>query len=162
MSIIYDALKKTQNSRKSLNNSTEGGAAVRRFRLRVDTQVVRVGIAIATLAIIIAAGLSYKQTQNQLAAAKAKVKAEALAEARMRKAMAANVADKNRLPKKPSILSHLVINGIFVSPEYRTALINDQYIAVGDEIEGLKVVEIKIDKVKFFDGKRTWTLKRSV
>ena len=46
---------------------------------------------------------------------------------------------------------NLSLHGIFMSDKFKTALINNQYVKVGDSIEGKKVMTINEDNVTLSD-----------
>lgn len=56
-------------------------------------------------------------------------------------------------PIKPVVINTkpLALNGVFVSHDYKTAIINNRYVLIGDMIEGRKVLDIALDGVRLLD-----------
>ncbi|OGX43894.1 MAG: hypothetical protein A3G38_03065 [Omnitrophica WOR_2 bacterium RIFCSPLOWO2_12_FULL_51_8] len=145
MSIIYDALKKVECS----------AAAETKPRLKAKISKPRkIGLAAAYL---LAAGLGVMlgnfifsvlispSTPARDAPAKQAMQEPPKAAAPL---APAGLALEQAPPAKVSGAPNLVLNGIFFSRDEGYALINNQIVKEGDEVDGATVKEINIDEVE--------------
>lgn len=55
--------------------------------------------------------------------------------------------------------SHLILNGTMLEGRHRVAVINDQIYQIGDSVENKKITGISIDQVTLQDGKNVFELR---
>jgi hypothetical protein len=136
VSIIYDALNKTQEIRSRLAVPKIKKKAIAYYRLGFY-----VGLELIFILLLIVTLLGYPRYKNYSAAKKP-----------------VTIAVKPRAvrpihPKKPYIL-----NGIFLSDTDSIAIINNVHYHLGDQVEGMNIIEIKEDLVKLKDKSHTIVL----
>ncbi|MEK6564614.1 MAG: hypothetical protein AABZ65_06270 [Candidatus Omnitrophota bacterium] len=173
MSIIYEALKKTQNSSKSMpagiipdTSQKQGLKKAGKFPY------------MPVLGIIISLGLVFFISVRPRLGKSQKI-AESLIIRQPENSLTRSVrlsplqSEKDQIPSPPfssqDVLGEVkkpqrrqpdfVVNGIVISPEGNIALVNDQIIKAGDTIEGAKVERIEDSSVVLFDGDREIILK---
>ena len=141
MSIIYDALQKIQQSREKKRDGSPF--------LNQLTQIswIDMGLSICIGALMLA--LAFVTFPSL------KMYAESLL------GKSATVV----IPSGPPIFNATEyknknsLNGIFVSPTEKTALINNQFFKIGDHVDGMKIVSIENDGVTLRNNEATLVLR---
>ncbi len=145
MSIIYDALQKTQRSRK-------------KTVLKNRPDIFDIGLLTVIFVLIFICLFAYFRPAkgNKI---KTAVPTHPLATPEVSKNA---VVGKSALPQIKNQISHhddsFVFNGVYISAQNKIALINQQEYHVGDVVNGLKIIEINANSVKLQDDKRTLIL----
>lgn len=124
MSIIYNALKKTQENLQAQQNIPPS-----KFKTRLPWIDILIVLFIVFL-LIKAGGFYYPKMKSLLSSS----------------TINANQT-KNTVPPKENQVK-LILNGVFISEQEKVALINNQPMHIGDTVQGLKVIAIEPDKVK--------------
>ncbi len=159
MSIIYEALKKTD-----VQNSKFSEQAVSAKSIKQPLTFVMAAIGIAG-AIVIAGYLDKFAVIKSNKPAKQLVKVQALPAPVMPVASLAPEAAVNKLPaakaveSKPSLPDNLVLSGILVSEDENLALIDDKILRIGDTVDGATIVDILPDRVEISYQNQKFTLK---
>ena len=138
MSIIYDALQKTQ---KKLENKTDVQAEsvpkknVRQRLIRIEIKSFLMAAFISILFFIIFIR-SITYTPHHATPK-----------------MSVTSAKKIAVSRNP-----LVLNGVFLSTQEKMAFINHQAFHLGDTVEGMRLVKIDLEKVTLKKGAETFEL----
>ena len=158
MSIINEALKKTQTKLESTKTilrpntpkplKKEGQSEEKNVWLWIAIGVISAGfISCATVFIMLISANNRPLTNVVVSATGSKVQ----------KPIVTMATTKQSLPKKKPV-NGLVLNGIITTGQDHTALINDSIYKVGDDIDGMKIMQITTDKVEVSDKGKTFTL----
>ncbi len=146
MSIIYEALQKTQ-----VEDETQNTLSSQYEMTRDDWIDVGISLVIAfLLAIIIVA--HYPQFNNKsrsIAITKKNSAAAPMLETPDETIKPATPLKMTTVPFDEAAykLNH-TLNGVFVSEEEKIAMVNNRFFNIGDSIDGMKVVSIEADKIK--------------
>ncbi len=144
MSIIYDALQKTQRNRSmSMSRDSYQDPAAHRMRW-VDKGLLAAVILLSGF-VIYAYGPPVIKHFKQPAAAKPVVAAE--------------VAAPSAQLVTEAAPANLVLNGVLMSDQNQTAVINNQFYHLGDVVGGMRIVAIELNNVKLQDGNKITMLK---
>jgi len=146
MSIIYEALKKTQESPEGVNQQ----AALPKGKHLPSPKAPPLKKQLFLSAAGVALGISFTWViMNKPFVPAAPVLIEKTGQP-----SPLNPPRNNKTPgKNPDIsassrgLPHLILNGIVLSEDGSIAMINNQICKAGDEIEGAKIVEITASRV---------------
>ncbi len=150
MSIIYDALKKSQKARAT--QSTRIRKQLRMPRLpritvmKVDRKNLIMVLLILTSLFIMAMMLTMQEPPgaNRLFAQQQFVKKRVLAKAKL----------------TPS--PRLMLEGVFLSDNEQLAMINHHTYHVGDKVNDMQVVNIALDEVTLQDKKHSVVLRNTI
>jgi type II secretory pathway component PulC len=155
MSIINDALKKTEQSINTDNVDPEVEAILRKKRIKNKIKVILLYLLAIGVGIYIGnfffGFLGKSKSLSRIATkplptAQRQFKAaggEQTTVAKVKETLLDNVPLLRKESKQP-----LVLNGVFFSQDEACALINNRVVKVGDEIEGATVRNIDADKVE--------------
>jgi hypothetical protein len=154
VSIIYDALQKTQRNRANNRDSLN----IKRREAWIDLSIV--GIIAVLLIMVTAAYLPrvikhFKSSAHpvvQAAAATVVTDADKVISVTPEQEFTA-VAGKN---------GNLVLNGVLLSTDDKLAMINNRSFHQGDIIDGMRIIDIELNKVKLQDGERILVLRSAV
>lgn len=150
MSIIYDALQKTQQKRESRYGRNSFILERRSFSVRQFNTV---------LLLLILCLMSYLTYQSFHILPKRQsqpitVQAKSIVNPIVKPTVAPVVAEQSppplpqAIPSSPSVSGQtLVLNGVYVSDQEKLALINNKTFHLGDVVDGLKIVEIEFNRV---------------
>ncbi len=131
MSIIYEALKKTQEQREPIR---EMAAPVKKISAkRTKTRIFFYGMMIAL--IFLANYPAFKKNHHPV---------KTIAKLTPPTAPVTPPA----VTSPPVIQQPIVLNGIFISNQKQTALIDNQFYTLGDTIQGMKIISIETKSVK--------------
>lgn len=174
MSIIYEALKKTQNSSKSMPPAGIIPNIIQKQGLK---KTVKFTYAPA-LGIVIGLGLVFFISVSPRLGKSQKISESAIVRqpenSLSQSGLSPLQSEKDQISPPPSFPSQdvsgeekkpqrrqpdFVVNGIVISVEGNIALINNQIIKAGDTIEGAKVERIEDSFVVLSDGDREIILK---
>jgi hypothetical protein len=156
MSIIYDTLKKTQDSIQQGANADSGGQLnPSKLKLGSNLKVLAVYLLTVCLGIIIAKFL-FDYLKGPVNKPKKSTRVVAIKEKQSPKPFPASVSTTRKESKEP-----LILNGIFFSQEEPYALINNQIVKESETIEGATVKRIKVDEVELERQGSILTLKKS-
>lgn len=171
MSIIYEALKKTQNSPKNIT----AGIAPYISQKQNPKKSGKIPYALASV-IVIGFGLIFLVLERPEEKGKTSVIRKSKIKNRLSPRLSWLYRDPDISGRKGLVLSSsfsplssdgspkeeknprkfqpdFVVNGIVISPDGNIALINDQIIRAGDIIEGVRVERIEDSRVVvFYDG----------
>ena len=150
MSIIYEALRKTQRNREFRKLPVRERMAVRNLD-SLDKGL----IALIFFLLLIVMYLYVPHLFRHHAVQEAVVKPATVASA-----PAPIVAQVE--PEVAALLpvaSNLVLNGVLLSDTEKLALINNKTYHVGDNVEGMRVLAIDFDSVKLNNGGKLLTLR---
>lgn len=136
MSIIYDALQKTQANRDAIISG-----APKKSRKRLKIILISLILSVFTISLI-----SYFST---IAPSKKKL---------VKKIPKPPVVVKHVVPPLPQ----LTLNGFFLSDDESIAMINNRIMHVGDTIENMKVMSISENGVELGDSERHMVLKEII
>lgn len=162
MSIIYEALKKTQNSSKNITADITSNAGQEQNPRKAG----KIPYVVPALAIVIGLGFiffiilgKYQEIGKVPVVRKPEIKESinrALSFDKYKNSPPIPSSSFSSLPsqgapreeKNPQRLQpDFIVNGIVISPDGNIALINDQIIRAGDTIEGAKVERIEDSRV---------------
>jgi hypothetical protein len=150
MSIIYEALQKTQKKRRAIMEAPRVAVVTKKPKLktRVSNKIalidVMIGFTIIVLILFISLSLTNKYRKNhQFKIARAAI----LKDQSNIKSMAANFKLNHKL------------NGVFISDKNSFALINNKSFHLGDMIDGMKIVDLNINYVKLENTQQQVILK---
>ena len=156
MSIIYDALKKTQDSIQQGSNANSGGQLKpSKLKPGFNLKVLAVYLLTACLGIIIAKFL-FDYLKGPVNKPKKSTSVVLKKEKIQPKPSPTSVSTPRKESKEP-----LILNGIFFSQEEPYALINNQIVKESETIEGATVKRIKVDEVELEKEGSIITLKKS-
>jgi hypothetical protein len=153
VSIIYEALQKTQN-----NRSIEPKAKLKNsFRHVKWFDMGMLMIIILLFTIVLYAYFPY--LKKAFTHTQAKPNLAKTVPAMTKK----NVASKTT----PTLFAtgksgNIILNGVFLSDQDNFAMINNQALHVGDIIEGMTITKIEFDKVQLHDEKMNLILRSAV
>lgn len=140
MSIIYEALQKTQRNRQNKLNS-DNIVNVENVTRRVDLfDLILIGIIITLLSAVVYLYHSHFSTKSQTKSTIPSV---------------ANVipTETPAIQETQAIATpQLTLNGVLVSDADKIALINNQPLHAGDTISGMKIVSIELNEVVLQQG----------
>jgi hypothetical protein len=157
VSIIYEALKKTQLNRETKRNVSRPRRRTMPFMQ--DWEWIDVGlaaligillIACVSLYVVHFAHRSSHSGNNHSAATSSRSTSTT---ASMIEQTASTSSDDAPDEKD------LVLNGVLLSDEEKLALINNKTFHVGDMVEGMRIVSIDFNSVKLANGKQLMTLR---
>jgi hypothetical protein len=173
VSIIYEALKKTQLNREVKRNPVR---KVNRnhFKMRMRINIRDfdwpdvalagvIGVLLVTSVSVYSIHFAHKFSHHTLVASNTHHTAAPVAKAGLHQpvANAAQVA----LPPETVITgtdnTDLVLNGVLLSDEEKLALINNKTFHVGDMVGGMRIVSIDFNSVKLASGGQLMTLRTS-
>lgn len=158
MSIIYEALKKTQNSSKNIT----ADIALNAGQKQNPKKAGKIPYALASVIIIGLGFIFYVFLKKPQELDKASTVRKSEIQESVSQAPSFADEPKNSPPNPSSSFSSLpsqsapkeekklpdfVLNGIVISPDGNIALINDQIIRAGDNIEGARVERIEDSRV---------------
>jgi hypothetical protein len=150
VSIIYEALRKTQRNREFRKLPTR-----ERFAARNLDSLDKGLIALIFFLVLIVVYLYLPHLFKHHAAQEALIKpAAVVAAATPVVAQAEPVAIV-----APVVTSNLVLNGVLLSDTEKLALINNKTYHVGDNVEGMRLLAIDFDSVKLNNGGKLLTLR---
>lgn len=124
MSIIYEALKKTQDNRQTLQKPIKEVVIPRSNRMKIILLIMFAGLVTAFFAYQHFTGTDM-QSQYKHVMAKKKI------------SVALNTQE------------NIKVNGTFFANKIKMAMINHQMYHVGDTINDMKIIGIETDNVKF-------------
>ena len=130
MSIIYDALQKTQKNRENKQSHSIGMSPKRSQWLDVI-----LGVVIVSLLVFVVVGYYPRWSAKKAVVIQPKSVVAAIQPV---------VKRSVEIPYK----GNLVLNGVFISDQEKLALINNQSLHVGDTVEGMKIVSVSQSSVK--------------
>ena len=130
MSIIYEALKKTQENRQTSQSVAKQEVDIPRSKWTNVTLLLMFGI-------VISAFFAYEKFGGSIEAEQK------------------FISSKKLVANQPK---NLQINGTFFSDQIKMAMINHQLYHVGDTVDDMKIIGIETDKVKFHNEEGDITL----
>jgi hypothetical protein len=155
VSIIYEALRKTQRNREVRNMPTRERIAVRNLDW-LDKALVVFIITLFVFILILYWPHFTKQRPEQQAAVATPVTVQAGMAAPVQTVIPA----KEAASVAPASTNNLLLNGVLVSDNEKLALINKKMYHIGDNVDGLKILSIDINTVQLQDEQgRTVTLR---
>lgn len=148
MSIIYDALKKSQQARKDMQGKKPASksAAIKRRPGKLRQNVVIGLLALTCLFTIFMAATMPDNPYNLLKLSKAKPANATLVQS----------------VKKVAIIPDMELNGVFLSSKEKMAMIDNQPYHVGDKLHGLTIDSISLDHVTLKNATRTIKLRNAM
>ena len=168
MSIIYDALKKVERSKKN----SPGPKAPEEDKSKVKSYLVYVLIGL--VGFVLAGAIFRFATMSLRGKELAPIKVPAVASPKPRpekkavsenKEVPAASTESGRQGPAPSAgeqvtapARRMTLNGVFFSEDEGYALIDNKVVKVGDAIEGAQVIKIDIDGVELEAGGETFRL----
>lgn len=156
MSIIYDALKKTEKIiHFDLKPATEIKPEKPRSRIKIIALymlMVMSGLAIGNMVF----GLLNEPAKKIVKNAPAPVAVLQPKEKLVAKNKTENLPDAKSQPKTP-----FVLNGIFFSQGQGYALVNNQIVRIGDNVDGAIVTRITVNEVELNSEGKSIKLTRS-
>jgi hypothetical protein len=141
VSIIYDALQKTQRNRSMSRDHYQDHAT---HRMRWVDKGLLAAVVLLSGFVIYAYGPVVIKHFKQSASAKPAA------------AVAAPQAAQSVMEAAPT---DLVLNGVLMSDQNQTAVINNQFYHMGDLVGGMRVVAIELNNVRLQDGNKIVMLK---
>lgn len=132
MSIIYDALQKTQKNREVVSATIDASSKDqpdRRLKLALAFLLPLVAVLVLALIYFIYKSQSHPVSPAKMVATKINP---------------LPVRVQKPLPNK----ANFVLNGTFISDQSKIAMINDQMFKIGDHVDGMEIVDIQYGKVK--------------
>lgn len=156
MSIIYDALQKTQRNREYLkfqNDLTEKKSYRRLFK----TLIVVIFILLGSLGAAVGAYTYFKQVKVPLKSQPHVTQPAQAAEPRSLESehLWVTMAPQNTGPRVEAAIqekSRLTLNGVLITGLDKIALINNQSFRMGDIVDGMKIIGIEFNRVKLQNG----------
>jgi hypothetical protein len=139
VSIIYDALQKTQRNR-SLNRDNQVGA---NYGMRLVDKGLLGAVILLSVFVIVAYWPIIAKHFTQTASVKSAVP---------------TTQESPQLVVQPAPAG-LVLNGVLMSDQNQTALINNQFYHLGDLVGGMRIVDIELNNVRLQDGTKIVVLK---
>ena len=130
MSIIYDALQKTQQNLANRHNITTQKKSNQR------AQWLDICLILIIAFLFIAVAFAYYPLLKKSLSSTTPQPANTVA-----------------------TQGNYVLNGVFLSDQEKVALINNKPFHIGDTIDGLKVVAIELDSIQLKDTKNTFVLR---
>ncbi|MBN1913493.1 MAG: hypothetical protein JW788_03740 [Candidatus Omnitrophica bacterium] len=149
MSIIYEALKKVENSLDK-KNIGPAGKNMKNKNYFLYFAVSAVGAACVAFIFGFFVFKNKQETaldKGYVAPAAVSVIPQAPAAFVEQAAPAATIEIKEPAPKKSFTPPRFNVNGIFFSEEKGYALINNRIVEKGDNIEGFKVISISLESI---------------
>lgn len=149
MSIIYDALKKSQKIRSDKKPKV---IAARRDNLIRQNIVIMLLILTCLFTILMAATMPGNQFMRGMTLSKHDAKQKPI-----------NI-DKNVLARKEPvfIIPKMRLDGVFLSNSEKLAMIDNKSYHIGDDVKGMQLVSITFDKVKLRHKKQELTLRNEL
>jgi hypothetical protein len=148
VSIIYDALKKTQQNRVSYTENLILQQPKRKYFWLLPTALITGFVLFVVVSFYIYPRIKFNTLPSDFAgasvnsiAAKTKVKTKTNIEA--------TVSTSNKF----------VLNGVFLSDNVKIAMINNQSYAEGDTIDNMKVVSVEANQVRLQNSDQNILLK---
>ena len=145
MSIIYDALQKTQTNRS--NKPTSKLKKI--FR---NSQWVDIGMLIVIITLFIIVLFAYYPHISSYLTSKHTTTKQPLAPVQPVMAKAAE-PQTIRTQFATGNYGKITLNGVFLSDQDKFAMLNNQTYHLGDTIEGMTIVKIDFDKVELHTEK---------
>jgi hypothetical protein len=147
VSIIYEALKKTQRSREIKNHVARENKyparLIERLSIRTPYRVnLALGGIILTLTVLVLGGHVANAFHHDAEVVKPQ-----------------SVPVATAVIEEPVPAKHMVLKGVLLSDQDKMALINNQPYHVGDVVEGMKIVSIEFNSVILRQGDRKLVLR---
>lgn len=155
MSIIYDALQKTQKTRDAQAQAAEGPAsnATAHRMVRLDIVLMAIIVVMLIVEIIMHYPRSHQAVQPpHVAKAAPVVQPQPQAQTQPPLDAALNTALED-------YRDNHTVNGVFMSEKDKLALIDSKPYHVGDDVDGMTIVAINMNSVKLRNLDRTVVLK---
>lgn len=151
MSIIYDALTKTQKNIKGQHNKTGNKYILlaRERNQKFDWLDVTLIMAIIFLSVVI----------SQIYFTKHKQKPSIAKSAVNQVAVSQSIPVVPSMPKEMMYQGPLQLNGIFISDDEKLAFIDHNERHVGDMVEGKRIISIDYSQVKLQEGNNIFVMK---
>jgi type II secretory pathway component PulC len=130
VSIIYDALQKTQRNRAAIRDLYQEKMSKRMQFLDVGLYVLIIGLIAAVLFAYL------PRVYKHYSVAKPPVQVEKV------------VAVRKASPTPVEIKTNMVLNGVMLSDQNKIALINNQSYHLGEWVDGMQIVNIQLNQVK--------------
>ena len=176
MSIIHDALKKTQ---KNLNNITqhnisknteENSSKNNSMKILDETKIIAVKtpknhsaiiifcLIIITIVLVASTVISFLKTKSPSTSRKtaSKITQEPTSQSIKTTAKPSTKTSINTKPHQPG--QSLVLNGTLMANDKKAALINNELYEIGESIEGKTISNIFLNKVELLDKNGTTTI----
>ncbi len=138
MSIIYDALQKTQRNRS-------GNKDINLDHINRKIRFLDRGLLIAIILLLVMVGYAYHPLLTMHLHV-TKTKPVVIAAPQTVEAAAP---------------PNMVLNGVLMSDNNQTALINNQFYHIGDSVNGMKIINIELNNVKLQQGNQVVILRTS-
>jgi hypothetical protein len=145
VSIIYEALRKTQRNREVRNMPARERVAVRNLDWLDKALVVFIITLLIFILILYWPHLFKQHAQQPVATAAVPVQLTAPAPT------VVSVA--------PVTSANLTLNGVLISDNEKLALINKKTYHIGDNVEGMKIISIEINSVELDNNGQIVTLR---
>lgn len=152
MSIIYEALKKSQKIRSASKPEPKVKAIpAKRHGNARNHLIITLLFLTCLFTIYMAATMPHGKLLPSLSMTKKTINHDAAA------------ATKRALAKREPvfIIPKLRLDGVFLSNREKMAMIDNKAYHLGDEVKGMKLVSITLDKVKLKHKKQTLTLRNT-
>ena len=167
MSIIYEALKKTQHNREVKRNPARKIQRPR-FKMRVNIRdfdwpdvglAALIGVLLVVSVSVYTVHFARKLSRHTIVASNHHA-VPAIVPAILK---AATPAAPTEMPAETMVMgadnTDLVLNGVLLSDEEKLALINNKTFHVGDMVGGMRIVSIDFNSVKLANGGQLMTLR---
>lgn len=161
MSIIYDALQKTQHNRANKRDKyfQETGR-------RIDLLDIALLVIIAALVVVIVTGyypklVTKKYISRPLVHPMVRVVPPAVKRVVpivQQPVIHVSVPIKTEMAYQ----GKLVLNGVFLSGQEKLALINNQSFRLGDTVDGMKIINIDMNSIKLNNANGTFVMRMIV
>ncbi len=139
MSILYDALKKTQLKSSVVNSTITITKKSKKWSWLIISLAALLGLLIAAFSIYYITAKPKPKPQPE-------------------KPKMVGVKKPAPLPKPIVKKVNLSLMGVFISDDEKVAMINNRLMHIGDVIEGMKVVSIELEGVKLGGNNTVITL----
>lgn len=159
MSIIYEALRKTQRNREVRNMPTRERMAARNLDWLDKALVVFILLLLLVIMFLYLPHI-FKHRTVQQAVVTPKPITTVAAPVVQAASVNAEVSTGTVAPP-PEVPNNLTLNGVLLSSNEKIALINKKTFHVGDNVEGMKLIKIEFDSVELDNQGRIVTLRTS-
>ena len=146
MSIIYEALRKTQRNREVRNMPARERVAVRNWDWLDKALVVFILVLLVFIVFLYWQHMVKRPSPQQVASVAAPVQV--------------TMPTSTVVSAAPVVPADLILNGVLLSDNEKLALINKKSFHIGDSVVGMKIISIEIDSVQLDNNGQIVTLRK--
>jgi len=146
VSIIYEALRKTQRNREVRNMPARERVAVRNWDWLDKALVVFILVLLVFIVFLYWQHMVKRPSPQQVASVAAPVQV--------------TMPTSTVVSAAPVVPADLILNGVLLSDNEKLALINKKSFHIGDSVVGMKIISIEIDSVQLDNNGQIVTLRK--